>query len=144
MTDGNGIPLAGVLTGANVHDVTKALEVIDRIRVTKPEGGRPRCRPEEVAADKGYDSRMLRRELRARGIQPVIPTRVWKNRKKRPGRQPGSFVKDRVNNRWKIERTFAWQDHSRRLTVRWERDHRVFEGFLMLWSAMMCLKRILR
>jgi transposase len=38
----------------------------------------------------------------------------------------------------------AWQDHSRRLTVRWERDHRVFEGFLMLRSAMMCLKHIPR
>ena len=145
LTDGNGLPLSGLLTGADVHELTKALAVVDGICVPKSSGrGRSRKRPKELAADKGYDSRVFRKELRKRNIQPVIPSREWKGRKRRPGRQPGATTKPRVKNRWKVERLFAWQDQYRRLAVRWERNHQVFEGFLTLCSAMICLNAILR
>lgn len=45
------------------------------IRVSRPGPGRPRTRPERVAADKGYSSRKIRAYLRRRGIACTIPER---------------------------------------------------------------------
>nr|WP_174709260.1 hypothetical protein [Nostoc sp. TCL240-02] len=40
--------------------------------------GRPRKRIKVLAADKDYDSKQKRADLRKRGIRPQIPKRVWK------------------------------------------------------------------
>jgi len=144
VSDGNGIPLAAHLTAASEHELRHALFVMDQIRVSTGRPGRPKQRPKTLAADKGYDSRKFRRELRERNIQPIIPARQWKGRKKRVGRQPGSFVKDHPKHRWRIERTHAWFDNYRRLAMRYERKHQNFEALLALGAAMICLSKILR
>ena len=71
MTEGNGLPLAFLLTAANVSEVTVGLKVIDQVKVPRPQG-RPCQRPASLAADKSYDSADFRWELRRRGIQPSI------------------------------------------------------------------------
>jgi hypothetical protein len=58
-----GIPV----TAANVPEVTVGLEVLDQVKVPRPQG-RPRQRPASLAADKSYDSADFRWELRRRGI----------------------------------------------------------------------------
>ncbi|WP_084647110.1 transposase, partial [Parafrankia discariae] len=45
-------------------------------------------------------------------------------------------------HRWKIERTIAWLDGYRRLTVRYERNGRNFLGFLCLAAAITCWKKL--
>jgi Transposase DDE domain len=87
VTEGNGLPLAFLVTAANVAEVTVGLKVVDRVRVSRPKG-RPKKRPTSLGNDKSYDSADFRWELRRRGIQPSIPRRVWKNRRCRPGRPP--------------------------------------------------------
>jgi hypothetical protein len=77
ITEGNGLPLAFLVTAANVSEVPVGLEVVDRVKVPRPQG-RPRQRPASLAADKNYDSIDFRWELRRRGIQPSIPRREWK------------------------------------------------------------------
>ena len=77
MTEGNGLPLSFLVTAANVSEVTVGLEVVDRVKVPKPQD-RPRQRPASLAADKSYDSADFRWELRRRGIQLSIPRREWK------------------------------------------------------------------
>ena len=49
----------------------------------RPSRGRPRKRPERLAADKGYSYPSVRAELRRRGIGAVIPTRS--NQRRRSG-----------------------------------------------------------
>jgi len=44
--DGHGIPLAIQLTGANCHDSTQALPLLDAIPLLQGLRGRPRCRPD--------------------------------------------------------------------------------------------------
>lgn len=44
--------------------------------MTRPGPGRPRTRPDRVAADKGYSSRKIRAYLRKRGIACTIPERI--------------------------------------------------------------------
>ena len=80
------MPLAFLVTAANVAEVTVGLKVVDRVRVPRPQG-RPKKRPASLGADKGYDSADFRHGLRRRGIQPSIPHRQWPNRR-RPGHPP--------------------------------------------------------
>jgi transposase len=67
VTDANGIPLACILTGANRHDVTQLLPLIDKIPRVKGKRGAPRCRPGLVQGDRAYDSEPHRRALKKRG-----------------------------------------------------------------------------
>ena len=76
VTEGNGLPLAFLVTAANVSEVTIGLEVVDRVKVPRPQG-RPRQRPGSLAADKSYGSADFRWELHRRGIQSSISRRRW-------------------------------------------------------------------
>jgi transposase len=67
LTDGNGIPLALTLTGANRHDVTQLLPLVDSIPHVRGKPGAPRFRPKHVQGDRAYDSEPHRRELKKRG-----------------------------------------------------------------------------
>ena len=67
LTDGNGIPLAIILTEANRHDVTQLLPLVDQIPHVKGKRGAPRFRPKHVQGDRAYDSKLHRDELKKRG-----------------------------------------------------------------------------
>jgi transposase len=140
VTEGNGLPLAFLLTAANVSEVTVGLKVIDQVKVPRPKG-RPRQRPASLAADKSYDSADLRWELRRRGIQPSIPQREWKNRRCRPGRPP--LVHQGSQSRWKVERCHGWLDNWRRLVTRYDWYTESYLAFLTIACFMVTLSRIL-
>src|SRR5262249_61782966 len=72
ITDARGAPLATRLTGANRHDVTQLLPLVDAIPPLRGRRGRPRRRPRRVQGDRAYDSEEALRELRRRGIEPVL------------------------------------------------------------------------
>ena len=73
--DGQGVPLAIQLTGANRHDSQEALPLVDAIPPLQGPRGRPRFRPDWVLGDRAYDAEMIRRGLLARGIQPLLAER---------------------------------------------------------------------
>jgi transposase len=143
VTDGNGTPIGFLLAGANEAEVRLAEPTLATVRVPKPPGrpGRPRTRPGQVVADRGYDSRRLRRALGRRGIRTCIPAirRAAPFRSK--GRPPTARREDYAR-RWLVERTFAWLGNFRRLLVRWERHLSVYRGFFTLALALLCLRRL--
>jgi transposase len=126
ITDAQGIPLAITLTGANAHDVTQLLPLVDGIRPVQGRRGRPRRRPERVQGDRGYDSQPHRDKLRQRGIQPVLAKRNTEH-----GSGLGVF-------RWVVERTLAWLHQFRRLRTRYDRRDDIHEAFMSLGCAMIC------
>lgn len=128
-----------MVTGAQVHEQRVALQVVDQVRVPRPRG-RPRQRPGMLAADKGYDSRRFRHEVRRRGIRPSVPQRTWPGRRRRRGRPPSVLSASAA--RWIVERTHAWMDNWRRLVVRWERCAHNYLAFLTIACFMTCLRRI--
>ena len=67
LTDANGIPLACTLTGANRHDVTQLLPLLDSIPHVKGKRGAPRFRPKHVQGDRAYDSEPHRKAIKKRG-----------------------------------------------------------------------------
>ena len=125
--DRTGIPLAALITAANVHDSRAFEPLLDAIPpVRREREGRPRRRPEKMYADKAYDVRRCRAYLRQRGIACRI-ARKGVDSSERLGR-----------SRWVVERTLAWLSRFRRLVVRYERRADVHRAFLTLACALIC------
>ncbi len=70
MCDAGGIPLAVSLTGGNRNDVTQLLPLVDAIPPIRGLVGRPRRRPGQLLADRGYDYDVYRRQQ----VTPEQPT----------------------------------------------------------------------
>lgn len=71
ITDAKGTPLAVILTGANRHDVTQLLPLVEKLPPIHGVKGRPRKKPRALYADRGYDSNPHRRKLKKNGNQTV-------------------------------------------------------------------------
>ena len=136
LADGQGIPLGICVTSATPNEVTLAEPTLARVRVPRCGRGRPRMRPQRIIADRGYDSDPLRRRLRRRGIELIVPYR-W-NKRHKPYAD-GRKLR-RYRRRWKIERTFAWLGNFRRLQVRQDRILSVFEGFCHMACLLITLR----
>ena len=138
LTDANGMPLANRTTPANGNERAQVIPLIDAVTPKTGKPGRPRKRLGVIAADKGYDSKELRGNLRRRGIRPQLPKRVWKSKKTR-----GRPIAIKVP-RFQMERTFAWfQRKYRRLVVRWERLPNMFDAFLSLATIYIWLPKLI-
>src|SRR5215207_5823132 len=127
LVDANGVPLALLLSAANVHDSRLLEPLLDAVPPVRQCAGRPRKRPGKLHADKGYDYPRCRRACRKRGVIPRIARR-------------GVDSSERLGrHRWVIERTLAWFARFRRLTVRYERRLDVLRGLHLLAAGLVCL-----
>ncbi|MCW3820884.1 IS5 family transposase, partial [Micromonospora sp. DR5-3] len=68
--------LAVVITGGQRGDSPQFITVLERIKVYRVGGGRPRTRPDLVLADKAYTSRGNRGYARRRKIRVCIPSKA--------------------------------------------------------------------
>jgi transposase len=132
IVDAGGVPLALLLSPANIHDSQLLEPLLDAVPPVRQCAGRPRRRPAKLHADKGYDYDHCRRACRRRGIVPRIARRGVES-SERLGR-----------HRWVVERTLAWFARFRRLTVRHERRLDVLLGFHLLAAALVCLRFVER
>ena len=107
--------------------VEATLDAIPPIRNGKR--GRPRFRPKKLHADKGYDYKRCRDEVKERGIIPRIARRGIETNE--------GFGK----HRWVVERTFAWLSQYRRLRTRYERKSNLHLAFTLFACAIICLKQ---
>lgn len=122
-----------VLSGANRNDSLMLAATLDAVPGVRAwHRGRPRRRPAKLHADKGYDHRRCRQECRARGIVPRIARRGIES-SARLGR-----------HRWVIERSFAWLNRFRRLTVRYERRADLHLALTTIACSIICLRQIRR
>jgi transposase len=126
ITDAAGIPLATTLTGANAHDVTQLLPLVEAIPAIGGKRGRPRRRPKRVQGDRGYDSQPHRDELRRRGIASNLARRNTEH---------GSGL---GKTRWVVERTIAWLHQFRRLRIRYERRDDIHQAIMAIGCALIC------
>ncbi len=126
LTDARGIPLAVQITGANRHDVTQLLPLVDAIPPIAGKPGRPRRRPALVQGDRAYHSEPHRRQLRRRHIVPLLARR---------GTEHGSGL---GVYRWVVERTIAWFRQHRRLRVRYERRPDIHRALVLAAAALIC------
>jgi transposase len=127
VTDAQGIPLATTVTGANEAAVTQLLPLADSIPdLSGPAGDKP-TKPEELYADRAYDSEPQREERRNRGIEPKMP-----KRRTEQGSGLGIY-------RWVVERTQSWLHNFRKLRLRTDPDGAIHKALVSLGSALICL-----
>lgn len=124
------MPLAALLSPANRHDSVLFEALLDAVPPIRTPAGRRRKRPTKLHADKGYDDKKCRAACRRRRITHRI-ARKGVERPDRLGR-----------HRWVVERTLAWLNRFRRLTVRYERRADIHGAFLKLGCALICHKAL--
>jgi transposase len=136
VVDGEGVPLGNHLDSASPAEVTLLETTLEKIAVPRRRG-RPRKKPVRIIADKGYDSDPLRRRLKRRGIELICPNRSNRRRATQDGRKLR-----RYRRRYKVERTFAWLSHFRRLVVRWDRSLTIYSAFFHVACLMITLRQL--
>ncbi|MFF4935349.1 IS5 family transposase [Streptomyces griseofuscus] len=139
--DGQGRPLAFVVTGGNTNDCTRFTAVMEAIRVPRIGPGRPRVRPDHVLGDKGYSSKAIRTWLRRRGITHTIPERAdqVRNRARRGSRggRPPTFDREVYKRRNVVERCFNRLKQWRGIATRYDKTAESYKAAVTLASLLM-------
>nr|WP_296067991.1 IS5 family transposase [uncultured Actinoplanes sp.] len=128
--DGNGTPIYVLTSGANVPDISRAIDLLDGYPPIAGRRGRPHRRFDALLADKGYDSEAFRHACRQRGTQPVIP------------RRKTSRIKGLGKLRYVVEQSIALLHQFRRLAIRWERRLDIHDSLVSLACALICWRRL--
>jgi transposase len=130
VVDANGTPLAATLTGANRHDVTQLVPLVEKIPPIGGKPGAPLKKPQEVMGDRGYDSDKHRMALSCKNI----PTQIARKRTAH-GSGLGIF-------RYVVEQTIALMHQFRHLKVRYDKRDDIHETFMTIAEAFICWRRL--
>ena len=134
LVDKNGIPLACVLTPANVHDSRMVEELLSKYVLRRP------VYQQHMNMDTGYDSRAIRTSLENNNYIPHIP------RNRRNNRSETDFSMSReekihYRERIKVEHYFGILKQYRGLTIRYEVNGLHFEHFVYLANLLIVSNR---
>ncbi|MFJ8511178.1 transposase [Streptomyces avermitilis] len=124
-------PLSLIATPGQRADCTQFTAVLAKIRVPRIGRGRPRNKPDSLAADKAYSNGPCREFLRRRGIRHTIPektdSQAARLRKGSRGGRPPGYDKERYKKRNTIERAInksamAQTHHTKVWMWRWRHN----------------------
>ncbi|MFF4364357.1 IS5 family transposase [Streptomyces sp. NPDC001604] len=123
--DASGHVLAVTVTGGQRGDAPQFTRLVDKIRVARTDGGRPRTRPSRVIADRAYSSRAIRVYLRRRQIPHTIPEKRDQaghrlRRGSAGGRAPG-FDREVYKRRHKVECRIGLLKQARGVATRYDK-----------------------
>ncbi|MBT2393619.1 IS5 family transposase [Streptomyces sp. ISL-1] len=117
--------LAAVITAGQRGDAPEFTKVMERIRMPRTSGGRPRTRPGHVLADRAYSSRSIRSYLRERQIPHTIPEKRdqagHRLRRGSAGGRPPAFDREKYKRRHKVECRFALLKQARGVATRYDK-----------------------
>ncbi|WP_241757058.1 IS5 family transposase [Streptomyces sp. WAC00263] len=117
--------LAAVITAGQRGDAPVFEQVMDKIRIPRPGGGRPRTRPDHVLADRAYSSRQIRAYLRRRQIPHTIPEKRdqagHRLRRGSAGGRPPGFDRETYKRRHKVECRIGLLKQARGVATRYDK-----------------------
>jgi transposase len=122
LVDERGAPISVVLTGANRHDKTSAIDLIVSVSVKRP-AWQSQEEEQHLCADKAYDATDVREFVASEGYTAHI--KVNPRRKGTQGssdeRPPNNDSSKKIHpaRRWVVERTISWLTKRRSLRTRW-------------------------
>jgi hypothetical protein len=106
-----------IVTPGQRADCTQFIAVLEKIRGPRSGPGRPRVRPDSLAADKAYSNGPVREHLRRRSIPHTIPektdSQAARLRKGSRGGRPPGFDADRYKKRNTVKRAINHLKQSR-------------------------------
>jgi putative transposase len=123
LTEGKGLPIGLVVTGANRHDKTQVEAVLDSQPLVLFSEETP-----HFCADKGYDFADVRSLVGLWGFEDHIKSRGQEVSE--AAKIPGYRAR-----RWVCERTHSWMNRFRRLLIRWEKKKDNYLALLHLACA---------
>jgi transposase len=105
--------LSTVITSANTHDVTIAIDTVDSIIIKRQSSSSStnRNKKQNLCLDKAYHSKEVEQEITKRGYISHIRHR----------REEKKFKKKYPTRRWVVERTNSWHNRFRKLFTRYEK-----------------------
>jgi transposase len=128
LVDRHGVPLAIRTAGTNASDHRQVIPLGLDFPKVGGRPGRPKELPDELYADRGYDSDATRWLLAWLGIEPHIA------RRKAPH---GSGLGE---VRWVVERTISWLKGLRRMRIRYDRLGVIQEAWNTLAVSVVCFR----
>ncbi len=139
LTDGNGIPIAiGNILSGNHNDLYKVVPQFAQM-ITRINKAGICVENSFLNADKGFDSKSLRRACHRRKIVPNIIENSRNRKKTKRGRK--RFFSQKVyDNRFVNERAFAWIDSFRTLLIRFDKLDNVWLNWHYLAFSLILLK----
>ncbi|MFF2231234.1 IS5 family transposase [Streptomyces anulatus] len=142
--EGGRRPLAVLITPGQWGDAPQLILVMERIRVGRLDGGRPRTRPDHLGGDKAYSSRRNRRYLRRRQIKHTIPEprnqRANRQSSGSKGGRPTGFDKTIYKRRNEVERMINGLKNSRAVATRFDKRAYIFHGTVTVASIRLWLR----
>ena len=115
LVDKRGAPLSVIITGANCHDKTAAIDLIVSVVVERPD------KKQHLCADKAYDSVDIREFVTLEGYTPHIKHNP-RNTKQQPASEPKELAETTYcAKRWVVERTLSWLTKRRSIRTRWSK-----------------------
>ena len=144
LTDKDGIPLSTMITSANTHDVTVAIETIDNMVIKRQSSSssssttttttyRNKKIKQNLCLDKAYHSKEVEQEIIKRGYNPHIRHR----------REEKLFQKKHPVRRWVVERTNSWHNRFRKLFTRYEKKDENYLGLVQLANSLIVYRRLI-
>jgi transposase len=121
-----------ILTEGQRHEQPVLPLLMERGAVKRPGRGRPRIRPDRVAADKGYSSPSIRRYLKERKIGVVIPTKADEV-------PDPAFDREAYRDRNVVERLINRLKQWRRIATRYEKRAANYLAMLTLAAILLWL-----
>jgi len=128
LVDRHGAPLAIRTAPANASDHRQIIPLVLEFPRVKGKAGRPKELPDELYADRGFDSEATRWTLAWLGIEPHIG-----KRKTPHGSGLGKI-------RWVVERTIGWLKGLRRLRIRYDRLAVIQDAWNTLAACVICFR----
>jgi len=128
LVDARGVPLSIVVTGANRHDVSQLMAVLDAIVVERPDTEQNLC------ADKGYAGDPAQQAIKDRNYVPHV-------------KQRGEEIQEKKTNpdfkarRWVVEVAHSWLNRFRKLLVRFEKLTERYEALIHMAAAIIAFRK---
>ena len=129
-----------MITPGQAHESKHCDRVLRRVRVRSGRRGRPRSRPRRAAGDKGYSNPRVRREMRARGVVPVIPHKADELARMK---MPPPFDREAYRKRNAVERGVGMLKDFRRVGTRYEKLAVNYQQMVELAMVRICMKTYL-
>ena len=141
MTEGKGVPVATVLSGANRHAMKKLADLLDATVVERPavpEDEAPADDRPHLCLDRGYDDDACRETATAHGYIPHIPPTASEAQPLPPPGDPDRHPP----RRWVVEASHSWFNRFRRLLIRWEKRADTYLGFVQLAACLIVYRKL--